>query len=139
MVWFGTKYFRTVFIVSLHCRPRRSCKCDSSLSVDTKKSHVSCLCSLWMRFVMNRRVVEPEYVVDPDECASTQARVHRVIDHCEIVNCCTRVHFFLWLLSKDKLLTRYLKRKVDDLSCLFYYETESVNHFLFDCTVPNQH
>jgi len=82
---------------------------------------------------MNRRVVEPEYVVDPDECASTQARVHRVIDHCEIVNCCTRVHFFLWLLSKDKLLTRYLKRKVDDLSCLFYSETESVNRFLFDC------
>jgi hypothetical protein len=45
-----------------------------------------------------------------------------------------RVHFFLWLLSKNKVLTRdnsSIRRKVDDPSCLFCCETETVNHLYF--------
>jgi hypothetical protein len=42
-----------------------------------------------------------------------------------------RIHFFLWLVSKNKLLTRDnlgKRRKVDDPSCLFCSETEIVHH-----------
>ena len=49
-----------------------------------------------------------------------------------------RVQIFLWLLSKNKLLTRTnlaKRRKLDDLSCLFCSETEIVHHLFFDCCV----
>jgi len=73
-----------------------------------------------------------------------------------------RVHFFLWLLAKNKVLTRdnlSLRRKVrtilaqkrlvfsDNLSimpcaqyesCLFCNEKESVFHLFFDCVVAKQ-
>lgn len=52
-----------------------------------------------------------------------------------------RVHFFLWLLSKNKLLTRdnlSLRRKVEDQTCLFCLEQESVQHLFFDCAVAKQ-
>ena len=52
-----------------------------------------------------------------------------------------RVHFFLWLLSKNKVLTRdnlVKRQKVDDLSCLFCEESESVNHLFFECVVARQ-
>lgn len=40
-----------------------------------------------------------------------------------------QVQFFLWLLSKNKVLTRYnliVRKKVDDISCLFCKENESI-------------
>jgi hypothetical protein len=49
-----------------------------------------------------------------------------------------RVHFFFWLLSKDKLLTRNnleKRRRVEDKSYLFCSEPELVNHLFFDCIV----
>ena len=52
-----------------------------------------------------------------------------------------RIHFFLWLLSKNKLLTRdnlSLRRKVDDQSFLFCMENESVHHLFFGCVVAKQ-
>jgi len=52
-----------------------------------------------------------------------------------------RVHFFLWLLAKNKVLTRdnlSLRRKVEDESCLFCNEKESVFHLFFDCVVAKQ-
>jgi hypothetical protein len=51
-----------------------------------------------------------------------------------------RVQIFLWLLSKNKLLTRTnlaKRRKLEDLSCLFCSETETVHHLFFDCCVAN--
>jgi hypothetical protein len=47
----------------------------------------------------------------------------------------TRVQLFLWLMSKNKILTRdnlEKRKKLPDLSCLFCAEGESVNH-LFGC------
>ena len=51
-----------------------------------------------------------------------------------------RVHFFLWLLAKNKLLTRNLsvRKKLEDVSCLFCTEDESVHHLFFDCVVSKQ-
>ena len=52
-----------------------------------------------------------------------------------------RIHFFLWLLSKNEILTRdnlSLRRKVDDQSCLFCMENESVHHLFFGCVVAKQ-
>jgi hypothetical protein len=52
-----------------------------------------------------------------------------------------RVHFFLWLLSKNKLLTRdnlSISRKVEDPSCLFCSEAESIQHLFFECVVAKQ-
>jgi hypothetical protein len=52
-----------------------------------------------------------------------------------------RVHFFLWLLSKNKLLARdnlEKRRKLDDSSCLFYGEKESVAHLFFECVVARK-
>ena len=49
-----------------------------------------------------------------------------------------RIQIFLWLLSKNKILTRTnlaKRKKLDDLSCLFCSETESVHHLFFDCCV----
>ena len=42
-----------------------------------------------------------------------------------------RVHFFLWLLAKNKLLTRdnlSFRKSLEDVSCLFCSEDESVHH-----------
>jgi hypothetical protein len=42
-----------------------------------------------------------------------------------------RVHFFLWLVSKNKLLSRdnlENRRKLDDTSCLFCAEIETTHH-----------
>jgi hypothetical protein len=52
-----------------------------------------------------------------------------------------RVHFFLWLLTQNKVLTRdnVSKRKhVEDSSCLFCCERETVHHLFFDCVVAKQ-
>jgi hypothetical protein len=52
-----------------------------------------------------------------------------------------RVHFFLWLMSHNKLLTRdnLAKRiKIDDPSCLFCGEDESIDHVFFECVVARQ-
>jgi hypothetical protein len=52
-----------------------------------------------------------------------------------------KVHFFLWLVSKNKLLTRdnlEKRRKVEDTSCLFFAEKESVFHLLFECVVAKR-
>ena len=49
-----------------------------------------------------------------------------------------RIHIFLWLLSRNKLLTRDnlgKKRELQDQTCLFCCEIESVNHLFFDCCV----
>jgi hypothetical protein len=49
-----------------------------------------------------------------------------------------RVQFFLWLVSHNRLLTRddlQKQREVNDKSCLFCSELESVSHLLFDCFV----
>jgi hypothetical protein len=52
-----------------------------------------------------------------------------------------RVHFFLWLLTQNKTLTRdnVKKRKsIEDDRCLFCCEKETVNHLFFDCVVARQ-
>jgi hypothetical protein len=49
-----------------------------------------------------------------------------------------RVHVFLWLLANNKTLTRdnLAKRKnLDDKTCLFCNELESVSHLFFDCCI----
>ena len=49
-----------------------------------------------------------------------------------------RVHIFLWLLSNNKILTRMNLQKhrdMDDVSCLFCTEQETVSHLFFDCCV----
>jgi len=46
-----------------------------------------------------------------------------------------RVQFFLWLLSKNKLLTRdnlAKRRTVNDNTCLLCSEKESINHLIFE-------
>jgi len=46
-----------------------------------------------------------------------------------------RIHIFLWLLSKNKLLTGDnlgRRRELDDQTCLFCCEAESVNHLFFE-------
>jgi hypothetical protein len=51
------------------------------------------------------------------------------------------VQFFLWLLSKDKILTRDnldKRRNVADASCLFCGEMESVTHLFFECVVAKR-
>jgi hypothetical protein len=52
-----------------------------------------------------------------------------------------RVQYFIWLLSKNRLLTRDnlgKRRKVDDSTCLFCEEHESIQHLFFDCVVAKQ-
>jgi hypothetical protein len=49
-----------------------------------------------------------------------------------------KIHFFLWLIAHNKLLTRdnLVKRQnVDDLTCLFCNEEETCNHLFCECTV----
>jgi hypothetical protein len=51
-----------------------------------------------------------------------------------------RIHVFLWLLSKNKTLTRvnlHKRRHVEDITCLFCNELESVNHLFFECFVAD--
>jgi hypothetical protein len=50
----------------------------------------------------------------------------------------SKVHIFLWLLTNNKVLIRdnlAKRRQVDDLSCLFCSETESISHLFFECCV----
>ena len=52
-----------------------------------------------------------------------------------------RIHFFLWLLSKNKVLARdnlSIRREVEDATCLFCSEQETVCHLFFDCVVAKQ-
>jgi hypothetical protein len=52
-----------------------------------------------------------------------------------------RMHFFLWLVSKNKLLTRDnlgKRRRVDEQTCLFCSEEETTHHLLFECVVAKQ-
>jgi hypothetical protein len=52
-----------------------------------------------------------------------------------------RVQFFLWLLSKNKFLIRdnlEKRRHVDDTSCLFRSEPESISHMFFECVVARK-
>ena len=49
-----------------------------------------------------------------------------------------RIHVFLWLLANDKLLTRdnlSKRKKIDDLTCIFCSEPESIHHLFCDCVV----
>lgn len=52
-----------------------------------------------------------------------------------------RVQVFLWLLSNNKLLTRdnpSKRKNVDDKTCLFCGEFESIHHLFFDCCVASE-
>lgn len=52
------------------------------------------------------------------------------------VLCPQNIHVFLWLCLYNKILTRdhVAKRKnVDDLTCLFCSEMETIQHLFFDC------
>jgi hypothetical protein len=52
-----------------------------------------------------------------------------------------RVQFFLWLISKNKILTRDnlgKRRNVDNPSCLFCEDAESVTNLLFECVVAKR-
>lgn len=52
-----------------------------------------------------------------------------------------RVHYFLWLVINNRILTRdnlAKRREVEDECCLFCLEKESVHHVLFDCVVARQ-
>jgi hypothetical protein len=52
-----------------------------------------------------------------------------------------RIHFFLWLLSKNKLLTRDnldKRRNLDDASCLFFSERETATHLFLECIVARR-
>jgi hypothetical protein len=49
-----------------------------------------------------------------------------------------RIHVFRWLVANNKILTRVnlSKRKtLDDVSCMFCSEPETVSHLLFECFV----
>jgi hypothetical protein len=51
-----------------------------------------------------------------------------------------RIHIFLWLLAKNKILTRDnldKRRKLDDLTCLFCSEPETAHHLFFECCVAH--
>jgi hypothetical protein len=51
-----------------------------------------------------------------------------------------RIHFFLWLMSKNKFLksSNQGKRRVEDRTCLFCSEIENIAHLFFDCIVARQ-
>jgi hypothetical protein len=52
-----------------------------------------------------------------------------------------RVHYFLWLVIKNRALTRdnlAKRRKVEDESCLFCSEKETIQHVFFECVVAKQ-
>jgi hypothetical protein len=52
-----------------------------------------------------------------------------------------RVQFLLWLLSKNKLLTRdniEKRRTLDDNTCVFCSEPESARHILYECVVAKR-
>jgi hypothetical protein len=49
-----------------------------------------------------------------------------------------KLHIFLWLLSNYKTLVRdnlAKRREVEDKTCLFCEEAETVHHLFFDCCV----
>jgi hypothetical protein len=51
------------------------------------------------------------------------------------------LHIFLWLLANNKTLTRdnlAKRRKVEDGSCLFCNDAESVAHLFFGCCVARE-
>jgi hypothetical protein len=52
-----------------------------------------------------------------------------------------RIHVFLWLLANNKTLTRdnlHKRRHVEDRTCLFCSDLESVDHLFFKCFVVSQ-
>lgn len=54
------------------------------------------------------------------------------------IMCPQKIHVFLWLCAHNKILTRdnlAKRREVEDPSCLFCAEFESVQHLMFDCVV----
>jgi hypothetical protein len=53
----------------------------------------------------------------------------------------SRLHIFLWLLGNNKTLTMdniAKRKKIDDSSCLFCREDESVTHLFFNCCVAKE-
>jgi hypothetical protein len=49
-----------------------------------------------------------------------------------------RLHIFLWLMANNKTLTRHnlaKRRIVEDKSCLFYADKESIHHLFFNYCV----
>jgi len=52
-----------------------------------------------------------------------------------------RVNYFLWLVCRNKILTRDnlgKRKKIEDDTCLFCNEKERVNHLFFECVVAKQ-
>ncbi|WVZ84784.1 hypothetical protein U9M48_031773, partial [Paspalum notatum var. saurae] len=52
-----------------------------------------------------------------------------------------RVHFFLWLLIHDRVLTRAnlaKRREVENTTCLFCLEEETCHHLFFGCVVARK-
>jgi hypothetical protein len=52
-----------------------------------------------------------------------------------------RIHFFSWLLSQNRLLTRYnlgKRRSIDDPSCLFCKEPETIFHLFLGCVIASK-
>jgi hypothetical protein len=52
----------------------------------------------------------------------------------------SRIHFFLWLMSKNMPLTRdnQGKRRVEDKTYLLCTDSDSIHHLFFECIVAKQ-
>lgn len=51
-----------------------------------------------------------------------------------------KFHVFLWLVAKNKMLTRdnlSKRQHVDDPTCMYYCELEFMSHLLFECVVAH--
>lgn len=56
------------------------------------------------------------------------------------IKCPQNIHVFIWLVVYNKVLTRdnlAKRRQVDDATCLFCDEPESVKHLFFECVVAS--
>lgn len=96
-------------------------------------------------FPMSRSPDRPIWRLEPNGIYSVSS-FYKNINFCGVVSsfgdslwktlCPQNIHVFLWLCLYNKILTRdnVAKRKqLDDLTCLFCKEVESMQHIFFDC------
>jgi len=104
------------------------CNLVESTSLSEEEDHI-----LWSFTLTGKYSVQSLYAV-----VNHRGVVPQFVSSVWKITIPPRVQFFLWPLSKNRVLTRdnlAKRREVSDPSCMFCNDHESINHLFFECCV----
>ena len=156
-IWFGQCSLAVIFWDLYIIANEQHCTIDSvwdgsNLKITFRRTVTPALFDRWLdlvnivcSFSFSEEEDSPIWMYHPSGCYSVKS-FYAIVNNGGVVpvhtpaiwqlNVPPRIHVFLWLVANNKVLTRdnlHKRRHVEDRTCLFCSELETVDHLFFDC------